>query len=133
MIKIFKYKDTPESEIFAEDSAAADISAKVADIIAWVREGGDAALFELTERFDRVRLERLEVSGAEIEELCLCRPNFWGILERAAENIRNYHKNQIRKGFRIEKDGVVLGQKVTPIEKVGVYVPAARLRWPPRC
>ncbi|HHT54412.1 MAG TPA: histidinol dehydrogenase [Clostridiales bacterium] len=124
MIKIFKYKDTPESEIFAEDSAATDISAKVADIIAWVREGGDAALFELTERFDRVRLERLEVSGAEIEEACASvDPNFWGILERAAENIRNYHKNQIRKGFRIEKDGVVLGQKVTPIEKVGVYVP----------
>ena len=75
-----------------------------------MREGGDAALFELTERFDRVRLERLEVSGAEIEEACASvDPNFWGILERAAENIRNYHKNQIRKGFRIEKDGVVLG------------------------
>ncbi|MGI6166764.1 MAG: histidinol dehydrogenase [Eubacteriales bacterium] len=124
ILKYLKYKDTPENEIFYSECAAADISGKVADIIARVREGGDAALFELTEKFDRVKLDSLEVSGAEIEEaVASLDPDFSGVLKRAAENIRAYHKNQIRKGFRIEKDGIVLGQKVTPIERVGVYVP----------
>ena len=124
MIRILKYKETPESELFAQETAAADISGKVAEIIARVREDGDAALFELTERFDGVKLDSLEVSGAEINEAVnSVDPDFWSILERAAENIRAFHKNQLRGGFRIEKDGVVLGQKVTPIERVGVYVP----------
>ncbi|HOA85173.1 MAG TPA: histidinol dehydrogenase, partial [Bacillota bacterium] len=124
MIKVLKYKDTPENEIFSNEYAAADISGRVAEIIARVRKDGDAALFELTEKFDGVRLDSLEVSGAETEEAAASLdPDFLGVLERAAGNIRAYHKNQIRKGFRIEKDGIVLGQKVTPIERVGVYVP----------
>lgn len=124
MIKIFRYKDAPDSEIFARREQKNDIADVVAGIIAAVREKGDAALFEFCEKFDRVKLTSLVVSRDEINSAAVSvGKEFMGILERAAGNIRAFHGMQLREGFCIEKDGIILGQKITPIEKVGVYVP----------
>ncbi len=124
MIKIFRFKDAPDSEIFARREQKNDIADVVAGIIAAVREKGDAAIYEFCEKFDRVKLASLEVSRDEINSAAVSvGKEFMGILERAAGNIRTFHRMQLRDGFRIEKDGIILGQKITPIEKVGVYVP----------
>jgi histidinol dehydrogenase len=124
MIKIYKYKSTPDVEIFARGDQKSSIAKDVADIILAVREKGDAALFEFCEKFDRVKLESLEVSRDEIKSAAgSVGADFMGVLERSAANIRSFHSKQVRKGFSIEKNGVILGQKITPIEKVGVYVP----------
>ena len=132
MIKIMKYGEVSSDEIFARGESSFDVSETVSDIIRNVRERGDAALFEYCKRFDGADLTSLEVSEQEIEEaFSSVEPRFIEILERAAENIRAYHKKQLRDGFRIEGErGVVIGQKVTPIERVGLYVPGGTAAYP---
>ncbi len=125
MIKVMKYGQVPNKEIFARVIPAVNVEAIVANIIANVRENGDKALLAYNEKFDGCRLEQLLVSREEMEEaLAAVEPEFVSILEQAAENIRAFHSRQVRNSFVIaDKPGIVLGQKVTPIEKVGVYVP----------
>ena len=125
MIRIYKYGEVSNSEIFARSTATVDI---VAD----VRRRGDAALFEYTEKFDKVRLSDLAASKEEIEEgVAAVEPSFLEILEKAAANIRDYHKRQVRNSFVIsEKPGVILGQKIRPIEKAGLYVPGGTAAYP---
>jgi len=132
MIKIYKYGEVPASEIFARDNISADVEGIVADIIKNVVENKDKALFEYTEKFDKVRLSSLEVSADEIDEAFRSVDSeFVEIIKEAAENIRDFHKHQVRSSFIInEKDGVVTGQKVTPIEKVGLYVPGGTAAYP---
>lgn len=132
MIKIMKYGQVPNSEIFARVTPKVDVAAVVSDIIANVRTGGDKAVVEYCERFDGVKLDALLVSQQELEEAIACvEPEFLTILERAAENIRAFHSKQVRSSFVIaDKPGIVLGQKVTPIEKVGVYVPGGTAAYP---
>ena len=125
MIKIMKYGQVPNSEIFARVVPAVNVEVVVADIIARVRAEGDQAVLAYTETFDRAKLESLLVSEEEIgEAFAAVEPKFLSVLEQAAENIRAFHSRQVRNNFVIaEKPGVILGQKVTPIEKVGIYVP----------
>ena len=132
MIKIMKYGEVPNSEIFARSETITKVEGIVSDIIADVRVRGDAALYEYTERFDGARLEVLRVSEQEIYEAYEEEgKEFTDILERAAANIRVFHSRQIRQGFSFEKeDGVILGQKVMPIEKVGLYVPGGTAAYP---
>ena len=132
MIRIYKYGEVSNSEIFARSTAAVDVEAIVADIVADVRKRGDAALFEYTEKFDKVRFSDLAVSKEEIEEgVAAVEPSFLEILEKAAANIRDYHKRQVRNSFVIsEKPGVILGQKILPIEKAGLYVPGGTAAYP---
>ncbi|MBQ9736175.1 MAG: histidinol dehydrogenase [Clostridia bacterium] len=132
MIKIMKYEDVAKEEIFARKSPTADVSDIVRDIIANVRARGDAALYEYAERFDKVTLTSLEVSEAEIEEaFAAVEPRFLDILRRAAENIRVFHSAQKKNSFIInDKNGVIIGQKVIPIEKVGLYVPGGTAAYP---
>ena len=132
MIKIYKYGEVSNSEIFARDNIDSGVEGIVTDIIENVRENGDKALFEYCERFDKVTLLSLEVSQAEIDEAFdLADPEFVKIVEEAAENIRAFHEKQVRNSFIIsEKDGVITGQKVTPIEKVGLYVPGGTAAYP---
>ena len=122
MIKIMKYGQVPNSEIFARVSPAVNVEAIVADIIADVRANGDKAVLAYNLKFDKAELTTLLVSEAEIDEaFASVDPEFLTILEQAAENIRNFHSKQVRSSFVIaDKPGIVLGQKVTPIEKVGV-------------
>lgn len=132
MIKIMKYGEIPAEQIFARTQSETDVSAIVSDIIADVRNRGDEALFEYCKKFDKAELASLEVTQEEIDEaFSLVDREFIETVKEAAENIRNFHKRQVRNSFIInEKDGVVTGQKVTPIEKVGLYVPGGTAAYP---
>ena len=131
MIKIMKYGDVPAEEIFARGTAAADVSGIVSDIIEDVKKRGDEALLYYCEKFDKAKLTSLEVTAEEIEEaFSLVEPEFIEILKKAAENIREFHKAQVRNSFIINGDGYITGQKITPIEKVGLYVPGGTAAYP---
>ena len=132
MIKIYKYGEVPSSEIFARDNIASGVEEIVTDIIANVRANGDNALYEYSKKFDKVELSALEVSKEEIDEaFSLADSALVEVIKEAAENIRDFHKRQVKNSFIIsEKDGVITGQKVTPIEKVGLYVPGGTAAYP---
>ena len=132
MIKIYKYGEVSNDEIFFRGNIAGGVEGVVSEIIANVIKNKDKALFEYCEKFDKASLTALEVSEKEIEEAFLSvDKEFVEILKEAAENIRNFHKHQVRNSFIIsEKDGVVTGQKVMPIEKVGLYVPGGTAAYP---
>ncbi len=132
MIKIMKYGEISKNEIFARGKTSFDVGDIVTDIINNVKSNGDKALYEYCEKFDKAKLSTLEVTEEEINEaFSLVEPRFIEILEKAAENIREFHKRQVRNSFIInEQDGIVTGQKVTPIEKVGLYVPGGTAAYP---
>lgn len=132
MIKILKYGDVKNEEIFARMTPAVNVEAIVSDIIENVKANGDKALFEYTEKFDRARLSSLAVSPEEIDEAVKSvDEKFIDILERAAENIRHFHEKQKRNSFIInDTDGVVIGQKVIPVDKAGLYVPGGTAAYP---
>ena len=131
MIQIMKFGQVPEEKIFARVVPEVDVEAVVSQIIGDVRKGKDRAVIEYTRRFDRVDLRSLEVSREEIDRAKeKVSPEFLEILEKAARNIREYHRMQVNTGFRMEKDGIILGQKVTPIERVGIYVPGGTAAYP---
>ena len=132
MIKIYKYGEVSADEIFARQSPTANVEGTVSEIIANVIKNKDKALFEYCERFDKATLTSLEVTEAEIDEAFASVPEeFIEIIREAAENIRAFHTRQVRNSFVIsESDGVVTGQKVIPIEKVGLYVPGGTAAYP---
>ena len=132
MIKIMKYGEVSASDIFARTEPTFDVADIVTDIIDNVRKNGDKALFEYCEKFDKANLTSLEVTEEEIEEaFALVEPRFIEVLKQAAKNIEEFHKKQVRNSFVLnETEGVVTGQKVTPIEKVGLYVPGGTAAYP---
>lgn len=132
MIPILKVGQVPNSEIFARVTPEADVAAIVADIIADVKENGDRAVKAYCAKFDKAELTSLEVTPEEIQAaVSQVEPEFLDILREAAENIRAFHSRQVRNSFVIaDKPGIVLGQKITPIEKVGVYVPGGTAAYP---
>ena len=131
MIKIMKYGEVSPEEIFARGTAATDVSEIVRDIIDNVKENGDKALYQYCEKFDKAKLSSLEVSKEESDEaVATVEPQFIEILKQGAENIRNFHKQQVRQSFILNGDGYVTGQKITPIEKVGLYVPGGTAAYP---
>lgn len=132
MIKIFQYGEVSNDEIFARENIAANVEGVVSEIITEIRTNGDSALKAYCEKFDGAKLDSLEVSPYEIEEAFqTVEPEFLEILREAASNIRDFHSRQVRNSFIIsEKNGVITGQKVTPIEKVGLYVPGGTAAYP---
>ena len=132
MIKILDYNTLPRSEIFAREEQKTDVSGVVAEIIAEVRRAGDAALLAYCRKFDGAELASLEVQEEEIEAAFeAVEPRFLEILRRAEQNIRAFHEKQVRPGFMIsENAGIITGQKITPIEKVGIYVPGGTAAYP---
>ena len=132
MIKIINFRDIDPSEILDRKENVFNVADAVADIIKEVRANGDNALFEYSKRFDKVELSSLEVSKEEIDgAFDKVEPEFVEILKEAKENIYAFHSRQVRNSFLInEKDGVVIGQKVIPIEKVGLYVPGGTAAYP---
>ena len=131
MIKIYKYGEVSNEEIFARENISANVEPAVTAIIADVRARGDEALFDYTARFDKAQLTSLEVSQAEIDEaFAAVEPEFLDILREAAANIRLFHEKQVRNSFVLNRDGVVMGQKVTPIQRVGLYVPGGTAAYP---
>ena len=131
MIQILNYGQVDREKIFARVSPEVDVEAIVSQIIADVRKRKDQAVLEYCRRFDRVELSALEVTKEEIAEAkAQVTPEFLEILQKAAANIRSYHEKQVCTGFEMEKDGIILGQKVTAIENVGIYVPGGTAAYP---
>lgn len=132
MIKILKVGDVAKEDIFARTEPTANVSDSVAEIIANVRKNGDAALLDYTKKFDKAELTALQVSKEEMEEaFSLVEPRFVEILEKAAANIRKFHSRQVRNSFIInDEDGIIIGQKVIPVDRAGLYVPGGTAAYP---
>ena len=134
MIKILKYGEMPLEKILfrGDTSASREIEDTVAAILADVKSGGDDALRKYCLKFDGSAPEQLRVSEAEIDEAySSADPDFIKTLELARSNIEAFHSRQKRTNFVInEKEGVILGQKITPIENVGIYVPGGTASYP---
>ena len=132
MIKILNYNELSYDEIFARFEPTSSVEDVVSDIIKTVRENGDKALFDYTARFDKAQLTALQVTKEEIEEArSIVEPKFIDILERAAKNIRKFHEAQKRQSFIInDEDGIVMGQKIIPVDRAGLYVPGGTAAYP---
>ncbi len=132
MIPILPYSETNFDQIFARAETQNDVAGIVSQIIANVRKNGDKALFEYCERFDRAKLTALEVTQQELNEAFESVPQeLIRILQTAAANIRKFHQAQVRNGFIInDGEGVVMGQKVIPMDRVGIYVPGGTAAYP---
>lgn len=132
MIKILSYGEVPNSEIFARDNISPDIEGVVAQIIVDVIRDGDKALYYYLRKFDKAELDSLEVSTEELDAAFeQVEPEFIEVLKKAAGNIRRFHEKQVRNSFIINDiDGVLMGQKIMPIEKVGLYVPGGTAAYP---
>jgi len=132
MIRILQYGQIPDEEIFARADYAANVEDAVASIIQKVREEGDEALFAFTKKFDGADLTSLKVTQEEMDEaLSSEEPEFLRILERAAKNIRRFHSAQVRNSFVInDTPGIVMGQKIIPVDRAGLYVPGGTAAYP---
>lgn len=132
MIRIYRYGEIPNSELFARKDIVADVAEPVRAIVQDVAQNGDAALRAYEKKFDRADLADLEVSPEEWDAaMAAVEPEFLQILQEAAANIRRYHEKQVRASYVIsEQPGVLLGQRILPIEKVGVYVPGGTAAYP---
>jgi histidinol dehydrogenase len=114
------------------ESGTAEQSEVVKGIIADVRVRGDEALRDYTKKFDRVLLDSFLVNEQEIEEAySQVDGEFISIVREAAENIRLFHEKQLRPSWMTtEENGTILGQKITPLDSVGVYVPGGTAAYP---
>ena len=132
MIKIYPYGQVSPEEILSRREELPDVSEAVAEIIAAVRREGDDALRRYAREFDKTELEELEVPPEQLDRaLDALDPDLRAILEQAADNIRSFHSRQVRNSFVIsERDGVILGQKVTPLDRVGLYIPGGTAAYP---
>ncbi|MBQ3707280.1 MAG: histidinol dehydrogenase [Clostridia bacterium] len=132
MIRIAAFGEVPPEEIFARAVPETDVSAAVSEILSAVRRDGDRALFAYTEKFDKVALSALAVTPGEIAEArAAVDPEFLRVLERAAANIRRFHERQVRNSFVLTgPDGVVMGQRVLPVDRAGLYVPGGTAAYP---
>lgn len=132
MIKILKFNEVDSSEIFSRAQSNLNVEEIVTDIIYNVRKNGDKALYEYCEKFDKAKLSSLLVTEEEIDEaVSMVEPEFIRILEDAASNIRKFHQKQVRNSFIInDENGIVIGQKVIPVDRAGLYVPGGTAAYP---
>jgi len=133
MIKLYDFDSLKPEEILNRDIRAEKNVEDVVDaIIAEVRTRGDEALKEYALKFDGAEIENLQVTQEEIEDaFANMDPYFLETLKEAAANIESFHRQQVHKNFVVnDKPGIVLGQKYTPIEKAGVYVPGGTAAYP---
>ena len=132
MIKIMKSGETPASELFARTASARDVSGTVAEIIANVRANGDAALCEYNAKFDRAEGVALEVTAEELDAAVKAvDPEFLRVLERASANIRAFHERQLQRDYILTRpDGSMLGQRIIPMQRVGLYIPGGTAAYP---
>ncbi len=132
MIKILKFEEVTPEAVFARTQNTVNVEAIVAGIIADVKANGDKALFAYCEKFDHAKLETLQVTKEEIDEaVAAVTPAFLDTLRRAAANIRKFHSRQVRNSFIInDEDGIIIGQKIIPIDRAGLYVPGGTAAYP---
>ena len=133
MIKLYHFDELKPEEILNRDIRAEKNVEDVVDgIIADVRARGDEALKEYALKFDGAKLDNIQVTQEEIEEAFANMDGYFlETLREAAANIEAFHRQQVHKNFVMnDKPGIVLGQKYTPIEKAGVYVPGGTAAYP---
>ena len=132
MIPIYEYGKTSETQLFARMDGAVDVSAAVAEIVARVAAEGDKALMDYSRQFDHAELTSLEVTREELEAAkAQVEPEFLQTLEEAAEHIREFHEKQQRTGFVMTRTpGMVMGQRIIPMQRVGIYVPGGTAAYP---
>lgn len=131
-MKILKYSETDKSQMLMRNAGKNDVYDTVSRIIADVEKNGDKALYEYAKKFDKAELSSLEVSAEEIDSAFeKVSAELLDAMRTAEKNIREFHLRQVREGFRLEKaNGVYMGQKITPIEKVGLYIPGGTASYP---
>ena len=127
-----KYSEVSSGEIFTRTMPTVNVETIVSEIVQKVREEGDSALKAYTEKFDQARLDSPVVTAEEIDEaFAAVEPEFLRVLEEASANIRKFHSRQVRNSFIInDEDGIIMGQKVIPMDRVGVYVPGGTAVYP---
>lgn len=134
MIKTIKYSKNVdlEKELARSQFSYDDVNETVESILKDVRARGDKALIEYTEKFDGVKLENLEVTEEEIKKAFdLIDKELLEVIQYSHDNIKKFHEKQVRNDFLIrQENGVVLGQVINPIEKVGLYVPGGTAAYP---
>ena len=132
MINILKYGEVSMDAIFARVTPTVNVEGIVTEIIENVKENGDKALFEYCEKFDKAKLDSLLVTREEMDEaVASVDPAFLTILEKAAANIRRFHEKQVRNSFILnDRPGIVMGQKIVPVDRAGLYVPGGTAAYP---
>ncbi len=132
MIKIMKYGQVENSEIFSRFEPKMNVSEIVANIIEDVKNNGDKAIFKYCEKFDGAKLDSLLVTEEEIDEaMNKVDAEFIEILKKAERNIRKFHEKQKRTSLIInDEDGVIMGQKIIPVDSAGLYVPGGTAAYP---
>ena len=131
-MKIINYDETDKKSLLLRTLEDSGVGEVVSQIIRTVAQNGDSALIAYAKRFDHAELATLAVSQAELDAALDSIPaDLRAAMQTAAENIRAFHSMQLREGFRIERpNGVYMGQKITPIEKVGLYIPGGTASYP---
>ena len=132
MIRILKESETKREAIFAREDPVGSVDEPVRDIIAQVRAKGDEALKRYTKEFDGVDITSVEVGQGAIDEgFRMADPMLVDILYRASERVAAFHQHQVRNSFLVnEEDGILMGQKIIPLERVGLYVPGGTAAYP---
>ena len=132
MIRIYQYGQVSPQEIFSRRESRTDVSAAVADIIAAVRREGDQALRQYAKEFDKAELTEIEVPAAQLDAAVESLDGeLRAILQEAAERIRAFHSRQVRNSFVLPQEGgVLLGQRVIPLDRVGLYIPGGTAAYP---
>ena len=132
MIKILEYGKADKKQVFSRVEPKVDVSAIVSEIIDTVRKNGDKALIDYAEKFDKCTLDSLAVTSQEIDDAYnSVDKEFIRILTLAEKNIRAFHEKQKRDGFTINgEDGIVIGQKIIPVDRAGLYVPGGTAAYP---
>ncbi|MGN0174379.1 MAG: histidinol dehydrogenase [Acutalibacteraceae bacterium] len=132
MIKIIDFNNVNKDDLFIRSDNKTGVAETVTEIIEKVKSEGDNALRFYSEKFDSVKLDSLEVSDDEFKEAFnIVDKDFIEVLKKASENIRSFHSKQVRQSFiSTEKEGVICGQRIIPIEKVGLYVPGGTAAYP---
>lgn len=132
MIEPIKYSGQTAKELFgARDEMTANVEATVKSILVNVRIRGDRALKEYSAKFDGFNGEKFEVERREIDEAYKSlSAEFIEMLKRAIANIKDFHGEQVREGFEIDYGDRIVGQKVTPVDCAGIYVPGGTAAYP---
>lgn len=137
MIRILNFAEMSAAEVFSRSEPTADVSGIVTDIINDVRANGDEALVRYAAKFDGIDPEGFALELTEDEKAAALAgidetdPGFTDILAKAAANIVKFHTRQVRNSFIInDEPGIIMGQKVVPLERAGLYVPGGTAAYP---
>lgn len=135
MLSEIKKENSEELKAYLEsrnEEISSDVIISVTKILEDVRKRKDEAVIAYTEKFDGIHLENYRVSEEEIDQAAaLCDPFFMESMQKAKKNIEFFHNAQKQNGYLLQKEkGIYLGQRVLPLDSVGIYVPGGRAQYP---